>query len=76
MRIVLLLLVLAAIGVGLSQWLLNRPSHSGAPADRSGTPAVPTRPQDLQPFEQNMNRFMEDAAAEQKRRIERQEQAP
>lgn len=65
MRVVLLLSILAAIGVALAQWLSNRPTAPAAPRDPpNGTaaPAAPTRPQDVKAFEQDINRFMRDAA--------------
>lgn len=69
MRIVLLLVVLAVIGLTLSRWLGQPPltSQVPPPADSTATPAVPTRPQDLKKFEQDLNRFMQDAAAQRAR---------
>ena len=64
MRIVLLLIVLAIIGLTLARWL-GQPSRTApAPPGAAATapPAVPTRPQDLKAFEQYLNRFMQDAA--------------
>ena len=78
MRVVLLLLVLAAIGLSLAQWLGDKPpnpasSQEAFMSDRVAPPAVPTRPQDLKGFEKDMNRFIQDAATEQARQIERAE---
>jgi hypothetical protein len=36
-------------------------------------PAVPTRPQDVQAFGEQMNQFINDAASERKQRIEQQQ---
>ena len=49
MRIVLLLVVLAVIGLTLARWLGVKPTASRIPpeAATSAAPAVPTRPQDL-----------------------------
>ena len=73
MRIIMLLIVLAIIGLTLTKWL-GRPSSAPPPssetADHAGPPPVPTRPEDLQKFEKDLNRFMEDAARQ------RQENAP
>ncbi len=70
MRVLLLLLVLAVIGVGLAQWLGHKPPAPAIPQTAQGSPAppaVPTRPQDVQTFGQDLNRFMEDAAARRAR---------
>ena len=69
MRIVLLLIVLAVIGLTLARWLGQPPptSHVPPPADSTATPAVPTRPQELKKFEQDLNRFMQDAASQRRR---------
>lgn len=64
MRVVLLLVVLAVIGITLVQWLGNKPPVQVPPREASdrAPPPVPTRPQDLKGFEQDINRFMQDAA--------------
>ena len=69
MRIVLLLVVLAVIGLTLARWLGQSPPTSQVPppADSTATPAVPTRPQELKKFEQDLNRFMQDAASQRRR---------
>jgi hypothetical protein len=70
MRVLLLLLALAVIGVGLAQWLGHKPPAPATPqtAQSSPTPpAVPTRPQDVKAFGQDLNRFMEDTAAQRAR---------
>ena len=72
MRIVLLLVVLAVIGLTLARWLGQPPptSHVPPPPDSTAVPAVPavpTRPQELQKFEQDLNRFMQDAARPRRR---------
>ena len=69
MRIVLLLIVLAVIGLTLARWLGQPPPTSQVPPppDSTAVPAVPTRPQELQKFEQDLNRFMQDAARPRRR---------
>ena len=69
MRIVLLLIGLAIIGLTLVRWLGQSPPTMRVPppADSTATPAVPTRPQDLKKFEQDVNRFMQDAARQRRR---------
>jgi len=69
MRIVLLLIVLAIIGLTLARWLGQSPpaAHVPPPAASTAVPAVPTRPQELQKFEQDLNRFMQDAARPHRR---------
>jgi hypothetical protein len=68
MRIVLLLIVLAVIGLTLARWLGEKPVASRVPPEAAATaaPAVPTRPQDLKAFEQDLNRFMQDAASQRR----------
>ncbi len=67
MRIVLLLIVLAVIGLMLARWLGQPPRTAPAPPEAAATaPAVPTRPQDLKKFEQDLNRFMQDAASQRR----------
>jgi hypothetical protein len=73
MRIVMLLVVVAIIGMTLVQWLGHKPpSPVVAPetTDNAAPPAVPTRPEDLKKFEKDINQFMQDAARQ------RQENAP
>ncbi|HOW75913.1 MAG TPA: hypothetical protein P5102_09865 [Candidatus Competibacteraceae bacterium] len=74
MRMVMLLIVLAIIGLTLARWLGHKPPPpppvSQETPDRATPPAVPTRPEDLKAFEKDINRFMQDAARQ------RQENAP
>ena len=67
MRIVLLLIVLAIIGLTLARWLGQPPRTAPAPPEAATAPAMPTRPQDLKKFEQDLNRFMQDAASQRRR---------
>ena len=67
MRIVLLLIVLAIIGLTLARWLSQPPpktTPTSPVATTPTTPAVPTRPQDLKAFEQDLNRFLQDATTQ------------
>jgi len=65
MRIVLLLIVVAIIGITTVQ-LLNRkppePVVQHSPSKGLAPPTVPTRPQDVKAFEQDMGHFMQEAA--------------
>jgi len=72
MRIVLLLIVLAIIGLTLARWLGQPPptSRVAPPPDSTAAPAVPTRPQELKKFEQDLNRFMQDAATQRGRQAD------
>ena len=72
MRIVLLLVVLAVIGLTLARWLGQPPptSRVAPPAESTAAPAVPTRPQELKKFEQDLNRFMQDAASQRRREVD------
>jgi len=69
MRILLLLVGLAVIGLTLARWLGQPPKSAPVPPEATTTtaPAVPTRPQDLKPFERDINRFMQDAATQRNR---------
>ncbi len=66
MRILLLLIVLAIIGLTLARWLGQPPRTASVPPETAATavPAVPARPQELKKFEQDLNRFMQDAATQ------------
>lgn len=72
MRILLLLVVLALIGLTLARWLGEKPTVARVPppAAPPALPAVPTRPQELKQFEQDLNRFLEDAATQRRRQID------
>ena len=72
MRILLLLVVLAVIGLTLARWLGQPPpaAHVPPPADSAAAPAVPTQPQDLKKFEQDLNRFMQDATSQRRREVD------
>ena len=68
MRILLLLVVLAVIGLTLARWLDQPPKTAPVPPNAATTaPAVPTRPQDLKAFERDINRFMQDTATQRNR---------
>jgi hypothetical protein len=69
MRVLLLLVVLAISGLTLARWLGEMPTAARVPPEAAATPtpAVPTRPQDLKPFERDINRFMQDAATQRGR---------
>ena len=53
----------------LARWLGQPPltAHVPPPLDSTTTPAVPTRPQDLKKFEQDLNRLMQDTATQRRR---------
>lgn len=65
MRVVLLLVVLVVIGMTLAQWLGGKPPTQAVSGNAPGSVAVPkapTRPQDVKRFEQDINRFIQEAA--------------
>lgn len=67
MRLLLLLVVLAIIGLTLVRWLDHgppAPKVSGASEHSAAPPKVPTRPQDVKAFEADINRFIKDSAAQ------------
>ncbi len=70
MRILYLLLLLAVITITLSQFKRDKPIVPATPSIAQSTPelpAIPTRPQDVKAFGQDLNRFMQDAAAQRPR---------
>lgn len=79
MRIIVILLALLAVGFLISRQL-DTGSGSTAEIEKAAegagmdVPRVPSRPQDVQGFEQDMNKFMNDAAAERAKQIEQAEQ--
>jgi hypothetical protein len=71
MRILLLLIVLAIIGLTLVHWLSQPPSTARvSPEATVAAPVVPTGPQELKKFEQDLNRFMQDAATQRNRQAD------
>jgi hypothetical protein len=71
MRILLLLVVLAIIGLTLARWLGQPPASRVPPeATTTAVPVVPTRPQELKKFEQDINRFLQDAATQRGRQAD------
>ena len=69
MRLLLLLVVLTIIGLTLARGLGEKPEAVPIPpgmTDSSTTPVVPTRPQELKKFEQDIHRFMQDAAPQRR----------
>ena len=72
MRMVMLLVVLAIIGLALTRWLGHKPPPppvSQETPDHAALPAVPTRPEDLKKFEKDINRFMQDAARQRQENV-------
>lgn len=70
MRIVLLLIAAAVVGLTLTRWLGEPSAPARVPPDAAESapaPAVPTRPQDLKKFGQDLDRFMQDAASQRNR---------
>lgn len=80
MRMIILLVVLLVIGLlAVRQLDIGAPSTPDPAIGKEGQPtvdappAVPTRPQDVQAFGEQMNRFINDAASERKHQIEQQQ---
>ncbi len=71
---ILLLIVLAVIGLTLAHWLGQPPRTAPDPPAAAATaaPTVPTRPQELKQFEQDLNRFMRDTASQRRRQADPQ----
>lgn len=69
MRLIMLLLALAVAAL-LVYRQLSQPLTPQAPVVVEGVPAVPQRPQDLPRFEQELNQFVDEAAAKRMRELE------
>ena len=71
MQYVLLLIVAAVIGFAIVKQL-EKPELPPEPAvaGENAPPAVPTRPQDVEQFGQDMNQFVQDAAKEQRKDVD------
>lgn len=72
MRLIMLLLALAVAAL-LIYRQLSQPVTPQAPVVVEGlpqTPAIPQRPQDLPRFEQELNQFVDEAAAKRMRELE------
>ncbi len=70
MRILLLLVVVAIMGLSLSKWLGHPSPPPISPAEthsRFTPPPAPTRPQAVQGFAKDLDRFMQDTAAQRTR---------
>lgn len=70
MRVLLSLVVIAVMGLGLVQWLDRKapaPALAGLAQTAVPLPAVPARPQEVAAFSQDIDRFMQDAAAQRTR---------
>jgi hypothetical protein len=73
MRLLLLLVVLAMIGLTLARWLGEKPAAARVPpaaSNPTAAPAAPTRPQELKQFERDLNRFMQDTATQRGRQAD------
>lgn len=72
MRLIMLLVALVIVALLVGRQMNNsvQPNVEGsmAPAD-SGVPKVPVRPQGVEQFEKDMNKFMEDEASEQAKKL-------
>ena len=64
--------MLALISLTLARWRGQPPptSHVAPSPDSTAAPAVPTRPQELKKFEQDLNRFMQDTATQRGRQAD------
>lgn len=70
MRLLMLLLVLGILGAMVFQ-RLHVTAPQGAAVSGTSTPKVPTRPQDFKAFEQDINRFVEEAARQRADEIDK-----
>lgn len=73
MRIVIILIVLAIIGLLFTQRINTPPSDTPHPEtthDAPAPPQVPTRPQDVDAFGEQMQQFSDEAAARRAQQID------
>ena len=73
MRIVILLIVLAIVGLLVTQHINTPPPDISLPdatQDRPAPPQVPTRSQDVDAFGEQMQRFNDEAAARRQQQLE------
>lgn len=71
MRLILTLVAVLIIGLLVAKQLQSPASVDVAPAAANNElPSVPTRPQDVPQFEQDINNYINQAAEEQARKIE------
>jgi hypothetical protein len=73
MRLIILLIALLVVGLLVSQQISNEtePAVEGIVENSNhDVPKVPVKPQDVQQFERDMNKFMEDEASAQKERLD------
>lgn len=70
MRILIVVIAAAIVGVLAARQLTGPPA---APVSTdAGTPTVPERPQDVEGFERDMDRFMDESAAARRDALEEQ----
>lgn len=70
MRMLILVIAAAIVGLLAARQLTGPPA---APTSTdAGTPAVPERPQDVEGFERDMDRFMDESAAARRDALEQQ----
>ncbi|WP_260295395.1 hypothetical protein [Sedimenticola hydrogenitrophicus] len=81
MRMIILLATLLIVGLLVARQLnLGSSTTTGTgvetteESNNSNPPRVPTRPQDVQAFGEQMNKFINDTASERKQRIEQEQQ--
>lgn len=71
MRMLILLIALAIIGLIIAQQLAGPAEKPAAPTDSPATaPEVPTRPQELRGFERDINRFVQESAQTRRETID------
>ena len=72
MPYLLLLIVVAVIGFALATHLNKpeRPPEQSTATEPNAPPEVPTRPQDVEQFGQDLNKFMQDSATQQMQEID------
>lgn len=74
MRMIFLLVVLLIIALVVTRQIggPSAPDPTSASVQTNQPPKVPTRPQDVQKFGQDMDKFVQDSAARRQQKIEEQ----
>jgi Flp pilus assembly protein CpaB len=73
MRLIILLVALLVVGLLVNRQISNGTQHNvKSPAEKVGSdaPKIPVKPQDVQQFEEDMNKFIKDEASEQAEKID------
>lgn len=74
MKYIILLIVLMVVSFAVTRQMDATPETVGADAQNqtASAPGVPSRPQDLQQFSTDMDKFVQDSAEQRRQKIDQQ----